>query len=213
MSAPGSIAGFGGALEAALGYPRGPRARRALQEIADHLEDAAAAIEAEGVPRNEAEARACARFGTAEATARRLVAGGVLAGEMPIWVAVPLWGGLALSVAAGGAFAVMATIHNGMAAGAAEAAILAATVVMALAFARLQFSAAATGRAGLVATGALSALLLIGGLALGGAATVSGIAAGDMEYYLVVRAGLLAGTGLWGAAAQFMALKRMAGAP
>lgn len=210
MNAEGSIAAWCAALEAALGRPRGARARRALREIADHLSDAAEALEAEGMARDAAERAACERFGTVKATARELVAGGVLVGEIPLWVALPLWGGLALSVAVGGLFVVMASIHTGPAGGAVEAAMVLLMVVTAGLFARLQFSSAAASRAGSAATGALSGLMLAGGIALGIAAVVNGTLSGDMEYYLVLRAALVAGTGLFGTAAVFFARRRMA---
>jgi len=210
MNESGPIAAWCAALDDALGRPRGPRARRALREVADHLDDAAQALEIDGAGRAEAERRACERFGTVEATARLLAAGGVLAGEIPIWIAVPLWGGLGLSVAAGLVFVFMAFVHAGPAGGAVEIALLLAVLTTACLFARLQLSAAAAERSEVAAAGALSGLMLAGGFGLGIAALVNGALSGDMEYYLVLRAALIAGTGCVGAVALIRARRRAA---
>jgi hypothetical protein len=194
MSAHTTIATWMAALGDALGRPRGPRARRALREIADHLDDAAAALESGGATRIEAERLACERFGTVEGTARALAAGGVLAGEIPGWIALPLWGGLALSVMAGLVFVAMAFIDVAPIRGPIEIGVLLVTLATAYLFGRLQLSSAAAGRAERAA-GGLSGLLLVGGIGLGVAALVFGTLSGDMEYYLFVRAALIAGTG------------------
>lgn len=199
MVSASPIAGYLGELERALGYPRGRRARRAIREISDHLADASAGLQASGSPRIEAEREACKRLGDAGELAASLAASNVIVGELPLRLAVPLWAGLGLSMAAAALFVTMSVLVGaGSGIVALNAVALIVTVAAVASFWRLQFASGAIAGAGLAAAGLAALAMAAGGIGLALLAYVVGAGSGDFEYYLFVRAALVAATGFGG---------------